>query len=108
MKNPVVTHTPKLAVTMTEPLAETVDSLAAVQAQIKTLEAEEKVLKQELIDSLQSTIRGSLHKAVVKYVPASEVIDYKAVCDFVEMPPRILEKFKKPKAGYSSVTIYGA
>lgn len=100
--------TPNTSVTMTELLSQTVDSLASVQAQITALEAEEKALKQELIASMQATIHGCLHKAVVKYVPPSETVDYKAVCTFLGVPKAVLDKHKKTKAGYSSVTIYGA
>lgn len=89
-------------------LCEVVNELAHVQAQIANLEALEKNLKKELIDSMQSCIEGDLHKAVVRYVEPAASPDYKACVEFLCVSQEVINRFmKKAPKPYSSVTLYG-
>ena len=56
-----------------------VDELARVKAQLADLEALEKELKQTLIDSGQSAIVGSNHRASVAYCDGREKIDWQSI-----------------------------
>jgi hypothetical protein len=82
-----------------------VDNLHRTRERIKALQEEEKALKEEIIATCQAEITGTTCKAVVSYVPETETTDYKAVVGFVKVAKNILDRFKKPKAGYFIINI---
>jgi hypothetical protein len=62
-------------------LAATVDALAQVKAEISRLKTREDELKAALIESGESSIEGTAHRAALTYCPGREVIDWKTVAE---------------------------
>lgn len=58
-----------------------VDRLAAVKADIASLKAEEAQLKQLLIDSDESVIEGTEHRAALSWMVGRPVIDWRAIAE---------------------------
>lgn len=60
-------------------LAATVDALAAVKAEIARLKIREDNLKDMLIDSGETAIDGTEHRAALSYSEGRESIDWKTI-----------------------------
>lgn len=63
----------------TNPISFIVDRLAVVKAQIAELEKLEKEYKQILIDSGESAIVGTDHRASISYCDGREKIDWQTI-----------------------------
>ena len=64
---------------ITNPISFIVDRLAMVKAQIAELEKLEKKYKQILIDSGESAVVGTDHRASISYCDGREKIDWQSV-----------------------------
>jgi hypothetical protein len=89
------------------PLPAIVDALADVQTAIASLEALERNLKAQLIASGLQEVCGSNVRAVVSTIAQSTAVDYRAIVASLKLDQSLLDAFRKPKAGYTAVKLYG-
>lgn len=93
-------------------LAASVDALARINAEIKALEDQAKVLKEVLIASNLPSVEGDAYKAAIKFVEPSPSVDYKKIVeDGVAnglIPASVVgyKKYQKVRAPYYSVCLY--
>ena len=62
-------------------LSATVDALAQIKADIARLKTREEELKAALIDSGESVIDGTAHRAALSLCPGRELVDWKTVAE---------------------------
>ena len=93
-------------------LASSVDALADINAQIKSLQDQADVLKQVLIASNLPSIEGSAYKAAVKFNEPRPSIDYKQiVLDALDnglLQDKLVnsKKYQKARVPFYSVSLY--
>lgn len=87
------------------PLAVIVDRLAQVKAQIAELEKIEKQYKQLIIDSGETAIVGTDHRASVSYCEGREKIDWQSVAMKFNPSRQLITAHTTVGEGYHTVRV---
>jgi hypothetical protein len=82
-----------------------VDQLLQTRREIERLKKEEEALKKEILAMKVDDVEGYHCRAVITHVAESTSIDFKAVCAFLKVEKRVLDRFPKTKAAYDVVNI---
>lgn len=82
-----------------------VDRLAAVKATIADLKAEEAQLKQLLIDSGNSAVDGTAHRASISEVQPRPSIDWRAIAEHFNPSRQLVTAHTTLDAGYFVVRV---
>jgi hypothetical protein len=86
-------------------LGHLVDKLAQVKAKIADLKIDEQTLRQELIDSGESTIEGVYHRAAISQSDGKTNIDWQAVAMRLKPSRQLIKAHTSQGEAYSTVRI---
>jgi len=86
-------------------LGHIVDKLAQVKAQIADLKIDEQALRQELIDSGESTIDGVYHRAAVSESEGKITIDWQTVAMHFKPSRQLIKAHTSQGDAYATVRV---
>ena len=88
-------------------LAHTVDRLAQVKAQIAALREHEDELKQILIDSGESAIDGTNHRATISDMAGKEIVDWRAIAERFNPSRQLIRANTTQGERYFQIRVFG-
>ena len=86
-------------------LSHLVDKLAQVKAKIADLKIDEQALRQELIDSGETTIEGVYHRAAISQSEGKTTIDWQAVAMRLKPSRQLIKAHTSRGEAYATVRI---
>jgi hypothetical protein len=86
-------------------LGHIVDKLAQVKAQIADLKIDEQALRQELIDSGETTIEGIYHRAAISQSEGKTTIDWHTVAMHFKPSRQLIKAHTSQGEAYATVRV---
>ena len=86
-------------------LGHLVDKLAQVKAKIADLKVDEQALRQELIDSGETSIEGIYHRAAVSESEGKVTIDWQAVAMHFKPSRQLIKAHTSQGEAYATVRV---
>ena len=87
-------------------LASLVDRLATIKAQQADLAAEEKTIKETLINAGVDRVDGTLHKATIVNVSGRTVTDWQTIAQKFDPSRQLVQAHTTVSAGYVAVKLF--
>ena len=87
-------------------LASLVDRLATIKAAQSDLAAEEKTIKETLINAGLDRVDGTLHKATIVNVSGRTVTDWQTIAQKFEPSRQLIQAHTTQSAGYVAVKLF--
>lgn len=91
--------------TLSPVLATVVDRLAAIKAQVATLNAEADALKDVLVDTGLPFIDGTQHRVAISQCPGRPVIDWRAIAEKLNPSRQLVVAHTTQGEAYTTVRV---